>query len=621
MYKLRITTIFFIILLCIPIVALPVQTQADSDVSAFSRLAGNSTPVITALTTCAIGKILGLATKAADASEAAAENAALTAQTFDIDAYMKADDAAQAAKDAWNKANCTTPIERAAAQVILTTLTQETVNWINGGMNGTPMFEQDPTAAFTNLQNQAVNDFKNILQSDSNAFPFGKDILAANMQSMNSTFATQNSSTLSSYLSNNLSAVNSAVTGVNSSVVNFGNSLMNGGWVAFGASLQPQNNPVGFNFQVQDQLSHITKTYYYSPAQKLKDELNWGKGFLSQSVCDNPVGIDGHDPTCKKSHIVTPGATISDTLSKALGAQTDTLNLGSDISADMASVMNAMFAKMLQSGLSSVTDSSDSTGTPATLTAQSTISGNATPGSLCGVQSSTDWYQQYPNFNFTGGGLAELKNREGLLATILEDQNGVLQKIQSAVYALDYCVPGPHPFTVDSVSGQTFGAILQNMPSNSNQDTNAQFLVDKLGLPVFPDHKVMSLSQVPPIVKTVTTRYFNAVDYLYNNRGSDGTKPVVADLIPEAADNTKYYAQLGYYAQTIADNQAKINIILATEGQLQNIQNQLSTLQSQDSSNGVDLTTDPKFISLQNAFNVMVPDLDVSPYSSTTSGQ
>ena len=619
MYKSRIVAILFIILICMPIGAVPVQVYAASDISDFSRLAGNSIPVINAVTNCAIGKILGLAQKASDTAVAEGVSV-LSASTFDSNSYQNIIDAGDAAKAAQNKAMCTVPIERAAAQTILKTMTEETVNWINSGMDGKPMYEQDPTAAFKNLQNQAINDFKNVLQNDPNSFPFGKQILGNSMNQMNGSFASQNTLTLSTYLSD----VNSSLT-----MKDFSSDLKNGGWAAFSASLQPKNNPVGFNFQVNDQLVKILNDNAYTQAHALSDQLNWGKGFLSQTKCLSPLGWtpDSGVP-CTKQQIVTPGSTIGAALDKSLGGPQDALNLGNDLDASISSIMNAMFSKLLQTGLSSVAVDSGGTDDQSGNTQLTTITGNAAPGSLCGVQSSTDWYNQYPNFNFTGGGLNTLYDREGQLATILKEQNGVLKKIITSIYALDYCVPGPHPYSPKSVAGQAYGKILQNLPSSTSRGVNAQFLNAELGMSVFPDHKTGSITNVTKTVKVAVERYFNAVDFLYHNRGSDGTKPVLEDLNliggSEVADDVKYYAKLGYYQQTIADNEAKINLILATKGQLGNIQTKLSNLQTEDSANGTDLTKDYRFTNLQNAFNVMIPDLDVSPYSTSatsTSGQ
>ncbi|MEI6316671.1 MAG: hypothetical protein WCO65_03025 [bacterium] len=606
MYKSRIIAMLFIVFICIPIGAVPIQVRAKSDISDFSRLAGNSIPVINAVTNCTIGKILGLAQKAGEQAQYDAINGVLSASISDPNIFDKLDQINQEAVHAKNKAMCTVPIARAAAQTILKIMTEETVNWINSGMDGKPMYAQDPAAPFLNLQNQAINDFKNVLQSDPNSFPFGKDSLSNAMQQYNSSFANQNSLTLSTYLSE----VNSSLT-----MKDFSSDLKNGGWAAFNASLQPRNNVVGFNFEVNDQFVKILNDNQYTKAHALADQLNWGRGFMSQMKCVSPSGADPSSPLCKKTIIVTPGSTIGAALDKSLGGPQDALNLGNDLDASISSIMNALFSKLLQTGLSSVTDDSQSSN-PNALVVQ-TITGNATPGSLCGVQSSTDWYKQYPNFNFTGGGLIALSKREILLANILKDQNSVLKKTITSIYALDYCVPGPRPFDVKSTSGQAYGAILQNIPTGNTRIINAQFLNDKIGLPVFPNHKVGSILNVTKIVKAVTDRYFTAVNFLYHDRGPDGAKPIVEDLIPEAADSVKYYAKLGYYQQTIADNEAKLNLINATVGQLNNMQAKLSNLQTEDSANGKDLKTDYRFINLQNAFNVMIPDLDVSPYSTS----
>ena len=614
MYKSRIISFFLIVLILLPFGALPVK--ANTDVSGFSRLAGNSAPVLTAITECAIGKLLDNAQKYSD--EALNEaSASLMAQTYDGAASQSLEDVQSEAKRLKNERLCTIPIERAAAQTILQTLTQETVNWINTGMNGKPMFEQDAAAAFKKMQNQKINEFKSELQNNPDLYPFGKDILNSNITDMRSTFQSKAKSSLGDVLSN----IDPSFT-----METFGNDFKSGGWDAFSSSLDPSNNPVGFNFLTQDNLNQAVSLTGkdYTPAQALKDQLAWGNGFLSQTKCLDPGWAPSYDdatedPPCSKTQIVTPGSIIQDELSKTLGSGVDALNLGNNLDAGLTSIFNAMLTKLLQTGLASVTDDSGSSNSNTTTT-KLTVAGNATPGSLCGVQSSTDWYKQYPNFNFAGDDLNKLVSREDQLKKILLEQNGVAKKILDSIYALDYCVPGPHPFTVKSVAGSAFGTILGKMPSSTgDRGINAQFLNDKLGIHAFPDYRIQSLTQVSKIVKEVTTRYFTAVQYQYHNRGADGSKPVVDDLIPSAADDAKYYPKIRYYEQVIADNEAKINIIISTKGQLSNLSRQLSNLQTEDAANGKDLHTDPRYINLQTSFNVLVPELDVSPYSSSAS--
>ena len=616
MYKSRIISFFLIVLtLLSPLAALPVQ--AASDISGFSRLAGNSAPVLTAITECAIGKLLDNADKYSD--EALAEaSASLMAQTEDTNSSQSLEDVKSEANRIKTQELCTVPIERAAAQTILQTLTQETVNWINTGMNGKPMFEQSAATAFKNLQTAKVNEFKSELQNNPEDYPFGKDILSENITNLHSTFQSKAKSTIQDTLSN----IDPSLT-----LSTFSGDLKSGGWDAFSSSLDPSNNSVGFNFLSEDDLNQAVDLNGkdYTDAQALKDELDWGNGFLSQTKCLDPGWApsddpDEDDPPCSKEEIVTPGSVIQDELSKTLGSGVDALNLGNNLDAGLTSVFNAMLTKLLQTGLASVSDDSGSSNSNTGGTTTLTVAGNATPGSLCGVQSSSDWYKQYPNFNFAGSDLDKLSNREDELRKILTEQNGVAKQIVNAIYALDYCVPGPHPFVLNSVEGQAFGSILSTMPqSQGDRDHNAQFINDKLGIHAFPDQHVITLTQVSNIVKQVTKRYFTAVQYVYHDRGSDGSKPIVDDLIPSAADDVKYYPKLRYYEQVIADNEAKINIIYSTKGQLSNLSKQLSNLQTTDAANGTDLHTDPKYINLQTSFNVLVPELDVSPYSSSTS--
>ena len=115
MYKSRIISFFLIVLILLPFGALPVK--ANTDVSGFSRLAGNSAPVLTAITECAIGKLLDNAQKYSD--EALNEaSASLMAQTYDGAASQSLEDVQAEAKRLNNERLCTVPNERAAAQTI-----------------------------------------------------------------------------------------------------------------------------------------------------------------------------------------------------------------------------------------------------------------------------------------------------------------------------------------------------------------------------------------------------------------------------------------------------------------------------------------------------------------------
>src|SRR3989344_4583999 len=95
----------------------------------------------------------------------------------------------------------------------------------------------------------------------------------------------------------------------------FRNDFRKGGWIAFGASWQPQNNFYGALIMALQELE-IRKEAAAFAAQ---NEAQAGGGFLSTKKCDiDPV--TGKEVRCK---VTTPGSAVGGVVIKALGADFD----------------------------------------------------------------------------------------------------------------------------------------------------------------------------------------------------------------------------------------------------------------------------------------------------------
>jgi len=115
-----------------------------------------------------------------------------------------------------------------------------------------------------------------------------------------------------------------------------------GGWpglISF--TTVPSNNPFGAYVTAQARLGN----------QILFDTANAERrispgGFLSQQVCDPPGSSN-----CK---IVTPGSTIEASLSKALDANIDELQLADSIDEILNALINSLITNVLQKGLANL---------------------------------------------------------------------------------------------------------------------------------------------------------------------------------------------------------------------------------------------------------------------------
>ena len=146
-----------------------------------------------------------------------------------------------------------------------------------------------------------------------------------------------------------------------------------------------------------------------------------------------------------------------------------------------------------------------------------------------------------------------------------------------------------------------------NYPGSSvdqiNEIYNAQFLSDNTGVRYFPNEKIKSPTQVQKILKTLIQRYYDAM-----TKGEYGNLKLI-DSYPKVQ---QYVGKLGFYDQQLADNQAKIDLIEGTIGQLNTLQTRIDHILN---AVGPD-DSDPQFKKVRQQFETLIPDLDVSPYIS-----
>lgn len=219
--------------------------------------------------------------------------------------------AAEAAKTAEEekqkriKDECLNGVAYALAKAQLASITNKTVNWINSGFNGDPLFIRDRESYFKSLGDQTLQSLLGPLASITNQsiYPFGQDFARAAILSTKSTFLNKSKSTLS----------NSLKPGA--STEDFANDFSKGGWNGWFALTQnPQNNPLGFGILASQELSEKTD----AKQEDAKADLAQGDGFLSQKRCVEYLkpdeGLDNTTTSSKNYSIVS-----SDTNTKLTG--------------------------------------------------------------------------------------------------------------------------------------------------------------------------------------------------------------------------------------------------------------------------------------------------------------
>lgn len=296
----------------------------------------------------------------------------------------------QAQQDAASKraTECFNGIAVTLARNQLTAMTRYTMNWVNSGFNGNPMYVRDITSFTSALERNVLETGIDILTSDARAYPYGSAFSRSAINSYKSRSgglgngATNFLDSLTSNLSNFVTDPRSyysetALEKANRVNNTFANDFSTGGWDAWLALTQiDQNNPLGFAMQTSQYLADQMTLQ----TQNIKDELYINNGFLSQKRCvkwqqfdsdGNPVVTDGivfafskdkreaFPDKCVEYEVVTPGSLIKDKVSTYINSPERQLELADTINESLNALFAALIAKFQNQGLSSLSSSSD----------------------------------------------------------------------------------------------------------------------------------------------------------------------------------------------------------------------------------------------------------------------
>src|SRR3989344_2869980 len=164
------------------------------------------------------------------------------------------------------------------ARKLLQQITQNTINWINTGFHGNPLFIENPKSFFKDIAKLEVKNLINIFGYDSRRFPSGKDFSLNIIASYKRT------------LENNAQYSLSKVINDPSLLASYRNNFNVGGWNGFLINTQyPQNNYIGFQMLATEELARRIANPVDNKIKKTQELLQQGMGFLSPQTCpSNP---------------------------------------------------------------------------------------------------------------------------------------------------------------------------------------------------------------------------------------------------------------------------------------------------------------------------------------------
>lgn len=222
-------------------------------------------------------------------------------------------------------------VAKIAANLLLGTMTQSIVNWINTGFEGNPTFIEDPEQFFTDMAMNASGLFLTELGLDNSPLckGFRPNILLGLGLYNNYSFNQKAKCTLGT---------------VEENLTGFYDDFYDGGWERWLSVSKPENNAYG-SFLIALNEMERRKARAASTA---RDEVNWGSGFFSIKECIEKDAAG----KCIKQKSVTPGKVIGDKLAHSLGAGEETLIAADELSETIAAILSALVNQLINQGLS-----------------------------------------------------------------------------------------------------------------------------------------------------------------------------------------------------------------------------------------------------------------------------
>jgi len=290
---------------------------------------------------------------------------------------------------------CFNGIAYTLAKNQLTSIARDTLNWVNSGFGGDPMYVQNITLTLHNLERSIVEPA--IEELSYGAFPWGNTFIQSYIErignksasSGDSNLLSGTASDLANYVKNDfkynseLGKTENERLRAQNAVKTFANDFSSGGWNGWLALIMNDNNNfLGF----QTRASKILEEKIYEQEEALKEELRQNDGYVSQKECtrwqrynddgtmmkvedfnysgfgssvidsfaDKNVYSDtkiGENDVCLDKKTVTPGSNIKVKVDNTLGIPERQLEIADDVNDVLNSVFSLLLSVLQDQGL------------------------------------------------------------------------------------------------------------------------------------------------------------------------------------------------------------------------------------------------------------------------------
>lgn len=371
--------------------------------------------------------------------------------------------------------NCLNGVAYAVSRNLLQQVSTKTLNWVNTGLNGSPLYVKDQISFFGNIYNEQINKYLKQVPEE------------------NTLFGTSIRDTLISQLTGKPvpEKKNQPTTPEQQAYKAFTNDFTQGGWSAWLNTTQnAQNNPIGAYLTTVDKIGRD----YSKQAVALENELLQGNGFLSMKKCvlweaDTSIaytqnqyntrcitttprigGLGGDtipapgapswcatyndpvptkEPVCLKSETVTPGKIIADQVSYITNSPVRQLEYADQINEVLGSFFDNMLTSFFSSGLGGVGNTNGSLNNWSSASIGS--DGQLFNPALNETTNVISYQNRSNNINNGEFDISRPQQLRAVLKTQIDflnrsrDSQIAMARVVPTLAELDYCLPGPNP--------------------------------------------------------------------------------------------------------------------------------------------------------------------------------
>lgn len=165
-------------------------------------------------------------------------------------------------------------LAKAVAMRALQEITKSTINWVNSGFHGSPLFLENPESFFKDIAKYEVRSLVDMYGYDQLKYPFGRDFALNTISAYKSQLEQNTQYSLSNYISDPVL------------LKSYQTDFSVGGWSGFMINnMYPQNNYIGFQLEANEELARRVSGTFENNAEKVQKTLDQGMGFLSPQTC------------------------------------------------------------------------------------------------------------------------------------------------------------------------------------------------------------------------------------------------------------------------------------------------------------------------------------------------